>query len=207
MCCECQVEARAMPKDFLLRFSLTLMYEKVVDSLINLFATRKPNQSLWTDCGTACTESNCSIQQFYASSVWLLLLDRGIRATAQIIEWVSSVFSGSSVFTHRVIYHQTSLRKLWNEFHLFFRPRHCSHIEQSSSLHSRARRGVIPRLFKRPSRGRTLAGLENIALNITTRFVVSFRNMPELSFHIVTCNGSTNKNGTCEEFSCSYCLD
>ena len=44
MCCECQVQARAMPKDFLLRFSPILMYEKVVDSLINLVASRKQNQ-------------------------------------------------------------------------------------------------------------------------------------------------------------------
>ena len=98
---------------------------------------------------------------------------------AQIMKWVSSVFSTTSLFTHRAI------------------------LIAPFSCPSRS----FPRLFKRPSRGRTLAGLENIALNITTRFVVSFRNMPELSFHIVTCNGSTNKNGTCEEFSCSYCLD
>ena len=50
MCSECQVEARVMLKDLLLRFSLTSTYEKVVYSSINLFATRKPNQRLWTDC-------------------------------------------------------------------------------------------------------------------------------------------------------------
>ena len=36
--------------DLLLRFSLTSTYEKVLYSFINLFATRKPNQRLWTDC-------------------------------------------------------------------------------------------------------------------------------------------------------------
>ena len=69
------------------------------------------------------------------------------------MKWVSSVFSTTSLFTHRAI---------------LIAPFSCT---------SRS----FPWLSKRPSRGRTLAGLENIALNITTRCVVSFRNMSELS--------------------------
>ena len=113
MCSECQVEARAMLKDLLLRFSPTSMYEKVVDSLINLFATRKPNQSLWTDCGTACTESNCSIQQLYASTV-----------SRQ--QHVSIIYAGSNCCKVNILWHNKAFIFLflenmwWRASMLFF---------------------------------------------------------------------------------------
>ena len=80
------------------------------------------------------------------------------------MKWVSSVFSSTSLFTHRAI---------------LIAPFSCT---------SRS----FPWLSKRPSRGRTLAGLENIALNMTTRCVVSFRNVLSLMCFAKRIQGRTS---------------
>ena len=96
---ECQVEARVMLKDLLLRFSLTSTYEKVVDSSINFFATRKPNQRLWTDC----VNGMHRVELFIRTTLCFIRGNRyvcNLSYVLQIIESFFFTFSLSFLFVH-----------------------------------------------------------------------------------------------------------
>ena len=88
MCSECQVEARVMLKDLLLRFSFTSTFEKVVDSSNNFFATRKPNQRLWNDC----VNGMHPVQLFIRTSLCFIRGNRYVCNLSYVLQIIESFF-------------------------------------------------------------------------------------------------------------------